>query len=189
MMGMGNRGMDGGGCIGEAVRLDSGVDRRRLLRLAACGVTAAGLVPLRALAQAKTYKAKVLACIDPRLQKPVWDYLAGRRLTGEYSQFTIAGAAIGAVAPRFSDWHKTFWDNLGTSIELHSVPTVIVINHRDCGAARVAYGDAAIADRATETRTHREVFAQFRRELARHHPNLNVETLLMDLDGKYEVMG
>jgi len=57
------------------------------------------------------YEAMVLTCIDPRIQEPVWKYLAGRDLTGKYSQFVIAGAAIGVVAPAFKDWHKAFWDN------------------------------------------------------------------------------
>lgn len=85
----------------------------------------------------------VLSCIDPRFQELVGKYTAGRHLTGKYSQFTIAGASIGVVAPAFKDWHKTFWDNLGASIQLHSIDKVIVINHRDCGAAKIAYGEAA----------------------------------------------
>lgn len=73
------------------------------------------------LAAEGDYEAMVLACIDPRMQEPVWKYLAARDLTGKYSQFLIAGAAIGVVAPAFKDWHKAFWDNLGTSIQLHRI--------------------------------------------------------------------
>jgi hypothetical protein len=68
--------------------------------------------------------------------------MKGREMLGKYSQFVIAGAAIGVVAPAFNDWHKTFWDNLGASIELHKISTVIAINHRDCGAAKITYGVA-----------------------------------------------
>ena len=128
----------------------------------------------------------VLACIDPRVQELVTKYTAGRGLTGQYSQFTVAGAAIGVVAPRFEGWHDTFWDNLRVSIELHRITTVIVINHRDCGAAKIAYGAAAVADAATETRTHREALAEFRKQLAVRHPSVWVETGLMALDGTLE---
>ncbi len=107
----------------------------------------------------------ILACIDPRLQEPVHAYAAKRGLTGQYSQFVIAGAAIGVVAPAFADWHKTFWDNLATSIELHQIGKVIAIDHRDCGAAKIAYGEAAVADPARETETHRQALAQFRQEV------------------------
>jgi hypothetical protein len=47
---------------------------------------------------------------------------------------------FGVVAPAFKDWHKAFWDNLAASIQLHHIPKVIAINHRDCGAAKIAYG-------------------------------------------------
>jgi hypothetical protein len=163
-------------------------DRRRFLQVTAGGFTATALAPWHAFAASSKYEAMVLACIDPRLQEPVSKYTAGRHLTGKYSQFTIAGASIGVVAAAFKDWHKTFWDNLGASIELHSIDKVIVINHRDCGAAKLAYGEAAVANAAAETKTHREALAEFRKQLADRHPKLSVETGLMALDGTFEVM-
>ena len=136
--------------------------------------------------ETRSLKAMVLACIDPRFQELVTKYTAGRGLTGQYSQFTVAGAAIGVVAPRFENWHDTFWDNLGASVELHRITTVIAINHRDCGAAEIAYGAAAVADATAETRTHREALAEFRKQLAVRHPKLGIETGLMALDGTLE---
>ncbi|HJN47000.1 MAG TPA: carbonic anhydrase [Vicinamibacterales bacterium] len=136
--------------------------------------------------ETRSSRAMVLACIDPRFQELVTNYTTGRGLTGRYSQFTVAGAAIGVVAPRFENWHATFWDNLDASVELHRITTVIAINHRDCGAAEIAYGAAAVADATCETRTHREALAEFRRQLAVRHPQLGVETGLMALDGTLE---
>ena len=92
------------------------------------------------------------------------------------------------MAPAFKDWHQTFWDNLGASIDLHSIGKVIVINHRDCGAAEIAYGEAAVANVAAETKTHQEALAEFRKQLAAHHPKLGVETGLMALYGRLEVL-
>ena len=44
---------------------------------------------------------------------------------------------------------------------------VIAIDHRDCGAAKIAYGDKSIADPATETATHKRVLtASARRSVA-----------------------
>jgi carbonic anhydrase len=175
-------------CLCGAALLAPSFDRRHFLQVAAAGVTAAALLPWHALAASGKYEAMVLACIDPRFQELVSKYTAGRHLTGKYSQFTIAGASIGVVAPAFQDWHKTFWDNLGASIQLHSIDKVIVINHRDCGAAKIAYGEAAVADPAAETKTHRDALAEFRKQLAERHPKLGVETGLMTLDGSFEVM-
>ena len=63
-----------------------------------------------------------------------------KKLIGKYSAFTIAGAAVGVTHNKFKKWHKTFYDNLGTSIQLHKIEKLIVINHKDCGAAKLAIG-------------------------------------------------
>ena len=163
--------------------LPCGCDRRQLLRLGGAAAAALMLGPRLGRGAGGNYEAMVLACIDPRLQEPVHDYLAGRHLTGQFSQFVIAGAAIGVVAPAFADWHKTFWDNLAVSVELHHIKRVIAIDHRDCGAAKIAYGEARVADPTVETETHRAALAQFRNEVGGRHPQLAVETGLMALDG------
>ena len=112
------------GCCGGA--LPHALDRRRFMRLAGAGL-ALTLPASLVLAAEGDYEAMVLACIDPRMQEPVWKYLAGRDLTGKYSQFLIAGAAIGVVAPVFKDWHKAYWDNLATTIQVHRIKKVIAI--------------------------------------------------------------
>ena len=61
------------------------------------------------------------------------------------------------------------------------------IDHRDCGAAKVAYGEDSIANPEVETKTHREVLAEFREAVAKHHPQLTVVTGLMALDGSIEI--
>jgi len=164
-------------------------DRRYLLRAAGGISLAAALTPFMAIAATGNYEAMVLGCIDPRLQEPVRKYTAKRHLTGKYSQFVIAGAAIGVVAEPFKDWHKAFWDNLATSIELHNIKKVIAINHRDCGAAKIAYGEAAVADAQKETETHRAALAEFRKQVNEKQPKLEVETGLMSLKGKFQPLG
>ena len=104
-----------------------------------------------------------------------------RRLIGKYSQVILAGAAIGVVAPAFKDWHKAFWDNLAASVQLHSIKKVIVINHRDCGAAKIAYGADSVKTRDAETALHRTVLAEFRKQCNDKQPKLAVETGLISL--------
>ena len=156
---------------------------------AAGGLAAAALMPSLALAASGKYEAMVLSCIDPRFHEPVRNHMAERKLTGQYSQFVVAGAAIGVVAPTFKDWHKTFWDNLGASIQLHAIDKVIVVNHRDCGAAKIAYGDAAVANSSAETETHRQALQEFRKQLKERHPKLGIKTGIMALDGKIQPLG
>jgi len=164
-------------------------DRRTVLGMAGSAGVLAAAHPLLALAAEGEYEAMVLSCIDPRLQEPVRKYTAGRGLIGKYSQFVIAGAAIGVVAPVFRDWHKAFWDNLGASIQLHRIRKVIAIDHRDCGAAKIAYGPAKVASPRLETQTHRAALAEFRIQVGKRYPKLAVETGLMSLDGTMEVFG
>jgi carbonic anhydrase len=164
------------------------LDRRRFMTLAgAAGLAAA--MPFGPTAANDDYEAMVLTCIDPRMVAPTFEYLKGRGMMGKYSHFSIAGAAIGVVAPAFKTWRQAFWDNLSTSIKLHRVPKVIAIDHRDCGAARVAYGAASIANPTVETKTHRAALARFRKQVARRYPKLAVETWLMSLDGSVEMLG
>jgi len=129
----------------------------------------------------------LLTCIDPRFPQPTIDYMKSRDMIGKYSQFTFAGAAIGVVAPAFKAWHKTFWDNLAASIQLHSIPKVIALDHRDCGAAKIAYGAAKVANAQIETETHKAALMQFRKEVGKRHPKMSVETGLMAIDGKVEM--
>ena len=172
-------------CCGDLLR--GAFSRRSFVQGAAAFGASAMLLPQLTLAAEGNYEAMVLGCIDPRMPEPMHRYTTRRRLTGKFSQFIIAGAAVGVVADAFKDWHKAFWDNLAVSIELHGIDKIIAIDHRDCGAAKIAYGDAAVADPARETETHRQALAQFRQEVGAHHPKLGVETGLMALDGSIEM--
>ena len=167
--------------------LSGGISRRGILLGAAAGGAVFALPSSFALAAEGTYQAMVLSCIDPRMQEPVRRYVAKRGLTGKCSQFIIAGAAIGVVAEPFKDWHKAFWDNLATSIQLHKIKKVIAIDHRDCGAARIAYGAVSVANPTMETETHRKAMAEFRKQVTERFPNFGVETGLMALNGKIEM--
>ena len=170
-------------CCGDMLRAH--FDRRRFLHLSAgAGLLAA--FPSLAFAAEGNYEAMLLNCIDPRFPEPTINYMHGRQMAGKYSQFTIAGAAIGVVAPAFKHWSEAFWENLAASIQLHRISKVIAINHRDCGAANIAYGAAKVANAQIETETHKAALMEFRKQVAEKQPKLQVETGLMALDGKVE---
>src|SRR5215472_15033427 len=152
--------IDGAAGCGCLHHLSMPLGRRGLLRGAGAAAAFAALAPFRALAAEGDYEAMILACIDPRFQEPVHAYAAKQGLIGKYSQFVIAGAAIGVVAPKFATWHPAFWDNLAVTIELHRIKKVIAIDHRDCGAAKLAYGDKSVATPQVETETHRKILAE-----------------------------
>ena len=126
----------------------------------------------------KKYKAMVLSCIDPRFQPKVFNYLKKKNLTGKYSSFTIAGGSIGVTAKKFKKWHSTFWENLATSIKLHNVSNLIVINHNDCGAAKIVNGDNKFST-SIENKIHNESFKIIERKLKKKYPSIKVSFKIM----------
>ena len=133
----------------------------------------------------KKYQAMVLSCMDPRFQPIVYNYLKKKKLNGKYSVFTIAGSAIGVTANKFKKWHKAFWDNFETSIKLHNIKKLIVINHRDCGAAKII-NEKKEFSRINETKIHRTSFQKIKKIFKKKYPKLKIELKLISLNNKVE---
>ena len=129
------------------------------------------------------FKAMVLSCIDPRFQHLVHNHLKKKKLTGKYSAFTIAGAAIGVTHNKFKKWHQTFYDNLGTSIQLHKIEKLIIINHKDCAAAKIANGKKEFSS-VNEKKIHEESFSKIKKQIKKRFPKLKVQSNLISLNGK-----
>ena len=127
----------------------------------------------------------VLSCMDPRFQPIVYNYLKKKKLNSKYSSFTIAGSAIGVTANKFKKWHKTFWDNFETSVKLHNIKKLIVINHRDCGAAKIIIRKKNIS-KIDETRVHKNSFQKIKKIFKKKYPKLKIELKLISLDKKIE---
>ena len=128
-------------------------------------------------------KAMVLSCIDPRFQPIIFNYLVKKKLKGKYSLFTVAGASIGVTAPKFKKWHRTFWDNIDTSIKLHKIQKLIVINHRDCGAAKIINGKKDF-NSLNEIKIHKSSFKKIKKVFKKKYRKLKIETYLISLNKK-----
>ena len=128
----------------------------------------------------KKYEAMVLSCIDPRFQPKVYKYLKKKKLIGKYSSFTIAGAGIGVTHNKFKKWHTTFWDNLNTSIKIHKIKKLIVINHEDCGAAKIINNGKKF-DRIIENKIHKNSFKKIKSIINKKFPNLKINTKILYL--------
>ena len=127
----------------------------------------------------------VLSCIDPRFQPIVYNYLRKKKLSGKYSSFTIAGSAVGITANKFKRWHKIFWDNFETSVKLHNIKKLIVINHRDCGAAKIINGKKEFSD-MNETKVHKNSFKKIKKIFRKKYPKLSIELKIISLNSKVE---
>ena len=131
----------------------------------------------------KKFKAMVLSCIDPRFQPLVYNYLKKKKLTGKYSAFTIAGSAIGVTHDKFKKWHSVFIENLSTSIKLHKIEKLIVINHTDCGAAKIANGKKEF-NSLNEDKIHKVSFNKLKRIVKKKFPKLKIDLNLMSINKK-----
>ena len=127
----------------------------------------------------------VLSCIDPRFQPIVYNYLRKNKLNGKYSSFTIAGSAVGVTANKFKRWHKAFWDNFDTSVKLHNIKRLIVINHRDCGAAKIINGKKEFSD-VNEKKVHKNSFQKIKKIFKKKYPKLSIELKIISLNSKVE---
>jgi carbonic anhydrase len=133
-------------------------------------------------------EALVLSCMDYRLIGPVADYLDGRGLRGRYDQIVLAGGAIGVMSEETTAWAETFWQHVKMARDLHGIKRIIVIDHRDCGACKAFVGITCADERAGETAIHTHWMAALADEIRRRAPGLEVELILMDLDGSVEVI-
>jgi carbonic anhydrase len=127
----------------------------------------------------------VLSCIDPRFQSIVYNYLKEKKLNGKYSSFTIAGSAVGVTAVKFKKWHKTFWDNIDTSIKLHKIRKLIVINHLDCGVAKIINGKKEFT-KENETKIHKNSFLKIKKLFKKKYPKLIIQLNLISKNKKVE---
>ena len=131
------------------------------------------------------YKAMVLSCIDPRFQPIVFNYLKKKKLTGKYSSFTIAGSSIGVTTNKFKRWHKVFWKNFDISVKLHKIKKLIVINHRDCGVAKIINGKKEFSS-INEIKIHKNSFQKIKKIFKKKYPKLKIELKLISLNKKIQ---
>ena len=128
----------------------------------------------------KKYEAMVLSCIDPRFQPKVFNYLKKKKLTGKYSSFTIAGSAIGVTSKKFKKWQSIFLDNLSISIKLHNIGKLIVINHEDCGAAKIVNGREKF-NSVIEKKIHKDSFKKIKLILNKKFPEIKLSFKILKL--------
>jgi hypothetical protein len=174
---------------------DKGINRRKKLSKAALLGTALLATLLLGLpvggtprvAASGATEALLLSCMDYRLVNETEAYMSGRGLKDKYDHVILAGASLGATTDKFPHWGATFWDHLDVvAIKLHNIHKVIVLDHRDCGAYKLILGADAVKDAATERATHAKVLKEFAGKVSAKYPDLDVELLLIGLDGKVE---
>ena len=166
--------------------------RRQFLKALTVGGGVASLATLRpepGRCAGGTTDILLLSCMDFRLVDATARYMAGRELVGHYDQIILAGAALGALTEKYPAWNQTFWDHVSVARDLHKIRKVMILDHRDCGAYKVILGEDLAADPAQETGAHAAQLKRLGQLIREKHPALEVELLLMALDGTVEKIG
>lgn len=172
--------------------------RRRFLELAGTASAAAviatgldlGLTETPSLfAAGGNVEALVLSCMDFRLVNEVGFLLNEHGLVNKYDQVVLAGATLGVATDTYPAWAETFWSHLDLAVKLHDVKRVIAIDHRDCGAYKLVFGKDFAQVPAEETQVHTKVMTDFRDLVKKKQPSMEVELLLMWLDGHVQPIG
>ena len=159
------------------------VSRRSVARLGA-GLCAASLLPWPA--RAAEVDALAFSCIDFRLVDAAVKFFDTTVKPKDYDILALAGASLGAVSPKFPSSNAAFWNHVDIAKSLHHIKKVVVLDHRDCGAYKVAFGKAFAAEHNAETAQHKSMMQQLKTALAQKHPDLASEFYLMALDGTAE---
>jgi hypothetical protein len=183
----------------DAVEPRRSFGRRRFLELAgtagAAAVIATGLnlglsrVPSLFAAGGGDVEALVLSCMDFRLVNEVGFLLNEHGLVNKYDQVILAGATLGVATDKYPAWAETFWNHLDLAIKLHGVKRVIAVDHRDCGAFKLVFNKDFGKSPDEETQIHTKVMTDFRDAVKKKQPNIEVELLLMWLDGHVQPIG
>jgi carbonic anhydrase len=139
--------------------------------------------------------ALLLSCMDYRLTDEIADYMQNQiHMKRKYDYVILAGASLGVNNTKYPNWGKTFWEHLNTAIALHGIHEVIIMDHRNCGAYKLLLGkdfpaDASPAQLKEETEVHKHQLDTLAKTIHDKYPNLEVETLLMSLNGDVEEIG
>src|SRR5262245_17590523 len=144
---------------------DHAASRRKFLAFAGGIVTASSLaLPARA---SGNIEALGFTCIDYRLVDDAVAFFAKQGLTNEYDTVSLAGASLAAVSPVFPSSNAAFWDHVDIAKKLHNIKEIVVVDHRDCGAYKVAFGKDFAGAGAPEAAQHKAVMEKMKAELAK----------------------
>jgi carbonic anhydrase len=67
---------------------------------------------------------------------------------------------------------------------LHGIRTLLVVDHGDCGALGIAYGQRVLDDKKLELAAHMADAKRLQEELAVRHPDMDLQVWFIDRDAQ-----
>lgn len=139
------------------------------------------LDPANRLAKGRV-DALVLTCIDYRFVHVIPEYMREHYPSLSYDHTILAGASLGVFTGIYPAWASTFWEHLEVAIALHGIHTVIILDHRDCGAYREFEALASEEpDPDLERTIHQHYMDRLGALIMKSHRSLRVRTDLLDV--------
>lgn len=127
----------------------------------------------------------LLTCMDYRFMDEVERFMTKKGYRNKYDHIVLAGASLGAT-DTFQEWTKVFNDHVELGKRLHGIKKVMVIDHQDCGAYKLQFGEDHTRSHSRETEKHAVVMQKMKSVLVQREPDLEFEGYLMSHNGRAE---
>lgn len=161
---------------------------RRAALSALAGAAGLGLTSRGARAAGAPIQALVVTCMDYRVVDETTHWFDAKGMTNNYDLVALAGATLAATSPKFPNSNAAFWDHVGFAKQLHHISKVVMVDHFDCGAYRLAAGATENMARDPEIALHKAEMVKLKAALKQRHPDLGSEFYMINLDGKVETI-
>jgi carbonic anhydrase len=128
-------------------------------------------------------KALVLTCMDYRFVDCTKKKLDEMGYGNAYDLHSIAGASLAFESMTVYDKNylkETIDYHIQTAIALHEIEEFIIIDHKDCGAYKVRYGEETMKD--SEMGLHKSNCSNMYRLVKTKYPDLKVSAYLIGRD-------
>jgi len=129
----------------------------------------------------------LIACIDFRLRTETEIFMReDLKLSDDYDEIAVPGASLSLENEQYPHWSKTVEDIISMAHSLHHIERIILLDHRDCGAYKLMFGEKYNTNRELETDIHKKIMARAKIAIQTKFPQLDGYTLIIGLDGVVE---
>lgn len=129
----------------------------------------------------------LISCVDFRLRDETHRFMDEElMLLNDYDEMSFPGASLGLVNAKYPHWGQSINEIIGLLKELHNIKRVILLDHRGCGAYNLIVGKDHAETPEKEKQSHQKVLREAKELIQKNFPKLDVNMLLMGLDGVVE---
>lgn len=126
-----------------------------------------------------------LSCMDYRLFDATIELLKKDCKVDAFDHTILAGASLGFNQNDYKYWKQTLINHIDLAIKLHKIKKIVVIDHEDCGAYKLAYPHLKDYPEC-ERKYHIKNIHKFIKNISKMYPDLHYSGYLLSLDGSYE---